>query len=191
MSRVVLFHHVLGLTDGVESVASSLREAGHDVVAPDLFEGRTFPDIDSGFAHVQAIGFDEVLRRAERAVAEEPAELVYGGFSLGVMAAQHLLQTRPGARGALLFHAFCEPTQLAGRWPDGTPVHLLGMDADPFLVDDGDLEAARAWQRDHPELVVHLLPGSGHLYLEPSLPDYDAQARERTIDAARSALAAM
>ena len=32
-----------------------------------------------------------------------PAALVYAGFSMGVLPAQKLAQTRPGGRGALLF----------------------------------------------------------------------------------------
>ena len=33
---------------------------------------------------------------------------MHAGFSLGVMPAQKLAQTRPGARGALIFHS-CLP----------------------------------------------------------------------------------
>jgi hypothetical protein len=43
----------------------------------------------------------EVIERGTRAVEDLPAGLVYAGFSLGVLPAQKLAQTRPGARGAL------------------------------------------------------------------------------------------
>ena len=72
---------------------------------PDLFDGRTFPSIDEGMAHAKEIGFDDILERGVRVADDLPAELVYAGFSLGEMAAQKLAQTRPGARGALLFYS--------------------------------------------------------------------------------------
>jgi dienelactone hydrolase len=42
MAEVVVFHHVQGLTPGVNAFADELRRAGHAVHTPDLFEGRTF-----------------------------------------------------------------------------------------------------------------------------------------------------
>ncbi|MGE5211158.1 MAG: dienelactone hydrolase, partial [Acidobacteriota bacterium] len=50
MAEVVLFHHVLGLTPGVDAFAAELGRHGHVVHTPDLFDGRTFPDIDAGIA---------------------------------------------------------------------------------------------------------------------------------------------
>jgi dienelactone hydrolase len=41
MAEVGLFHHVQGLTPGVLAFADRLREAGHTVTAPDLFDGRS------------------------------------------------------------------------------------------------------------------------------------------------------
>lgn len=54
---------------------------------PDLYDGRTFATIDEGMAHVDEIGFDEVNARGVRSVGELPSELVYAGFSLGVVPA--------------------------------------------------------------------------------------------------------
>ena len=39
MAEVLLFHHALGATEGVHAFASELRQAGHTVHTPDLFEG--------------------------------------------------------------------------------------------------------------------------------------------------------
>jgi hypothetical protein len=84
------------------------------VHAPDLFDGRTFAGIDEGMAYAQQIGFPEkIIERGERAANELPDELVYAGFSLGVLPAQKLAQTRPGARGALLFYSWCPRTTSA------------------------------------------------------------------------------
>lgn len=173
MATIVLFHHVHGLTDGVMRFADALRAGGHEVRTPDLFEGLTFVDQTDGLAHFQSIGMDAFVERAEQAVADLPTDVVYAGMSLGVLPAQHLLQRRPGALGALLFHGFIDPTDGPGPWPDDVPVHVFAMDEDPYFVGDGDLEAARAWQAAHPNLEIHLFEGASHLFTEPASPDHD------------------
>ncbi|MDM5196573.1 hypothetical protein QUF79_00485 [Fictibacillus enclensis] len=42
MAEVLLLHHVLGRTKGIEAIADQLRDAGHTVHVPDLFDGRMF-----------------------------------------------------------------------------------------------------------------------------------------------------
>lgn len=181
MAHIVLFHHVLGLTSGVLSLAEALRDGGHEVTTPDLFERRTFPDLPSGLTHVGQLGDDTLLHRAEAACADLPADVVYAGLSLGVSPAQHMLQTRPGARGALLLHAFIDPAQVAGVWPARCPVDVFATDADPFFVEDGDHDAAVRWAQTHPELRIHLYPGDGHLFTEPTSPDYDAATTRQLV----------
>src|SRR6266545_1326212 len=98
MAEVVLFHHALGLTDPVRSFAAALRDAGHTVHTPDLYDGRTFDTIENGMAHSEEIGGSmAIVDRARVAVESLPSEVVYVGFSLGVLPAQSLAQTRPGA----------------------------------------------------------------------------------------------
>jgi dienelactone hydrolase len=176
MAEVVLFHHAQGLTPGVVAFADELRRAGHTVHTPDSYDGRTFETLEAGIGYAQEVGFDEVLKRGTEAVDELPAELVYAGFSLGVMAAQRLAQTRPGARGALFFHACLPVSEFGSRWPDGVPVQIHGMDADPFFVDDGDIDAARALVEDAKDAELFLYPGDQHLFVDSSLPSYDADA---------------
>jgi dienelactone hydrolase len=173
MAEVVLLHHALGLTDGVEAFAQNLRGAGHTVHTPDLFEGRTFTAIDDGMSYAQEIGFPhEVLARAERAVSGLPDALVYAGFSLGVL----LAQTRPGALGAVLMYS-CVPLGYFGDvWPSGVPVQIHGMDADPMFVDEGDLEAAQALVAGTSDARLFLYPGDQHYFAEPGLPSYRPDA---------------
>src|SRR3982750_355451 len=102
MAEVLLFHHAQGLTSGVRDFAATLERAGHTVHVPDLYEGRTFDNLDDGLAYADHVGFDTLDERALAAVDGLPAELVYVGFSLGVMQAQKLTQTRAGATGAVL-----------------------------------------------------------------------------------------
>jgi dienelactone hydrolase len=176
MAEVVLFHHAQGLTPGVLEFADELRRAGHTVHTPDSYDGRTFDTLDAGIGYAKEVGFDEVLKRGVRAADELPAELVYAGFSLGVMAAQQLAQTRPGARGALLFHSCLPVSEFGSGWPDGVPVQIHGMDADPFFVDEGDIDAARALVEEADDGELFLYPGDQHLFTDSSLPSYDAGA---------------
>ena len=176
MAEVLLFHHALGLTDGVKAFAASLRAAGHTVHTPDLFEGRRFDNVQAGVAHAKAIGFDVLLQRGMQAAQALPHALVYAGFSLGVLPAQQLAQTRPGARGALLLHACVPVDSFSPRWPDGVPVQVHAMEADPFFVDDGDLQAALALTKSAPQAELFLYPGRQHLFAELGQPSYDAAA---------------
>ena len=177
MAEVVLFHHAQGLTPGVAAFADELRRAGHTVHAPDLFDGRTFGSIEAGMGYAQEIGFPgEVLDRGARAVEGLPAGLVYAGFSLVVLPAQKLAQTRPGARGALLFYS-CVPVSAFGPgWPEGVPVQIHGMDADPIFVGEGDIDAARELVDQAQDADLFLYPGDQHYFADSSLPSYDPDA---------------
>ena len=178
MAEVLLFHHAQGLTPGIHAFADELRAAGHIVHTPDLFDGRTFGSIDDGMAFAKEIGFDEILERGVRLADGYPAELVYAGMSLGEMIAQKLAQTRPGARGALLFYS-CIPITgewAFGPWPEGVPVQIHGMDNDPIFVGEGDVEAAREIVEKAGDAELFLYPGDQHYFADSSLPSYDADA---------------
>ncbi len=177
MAEVLLFHHAQGLTEGVTAFADTLRAAGHTVHTPDLFDGRTFASIDEGMAHIKAEGMDDLVERAMKLADDLPAELVYGGFSFGVVPAQQLAQTRAGARGALLFYS-CIALDYIGPWPDGLRAQVHGMDHDPYFADEGDLEAARAIAEEQPTVEVFVYPGDQHYFADSSLPSYDAEATE-------------
>ena len=175
MAEVVLFHHAQGLTPGVTAFADDLRAAGHIVHTPDLYEGATFDTLDDGVANADRIGMAEVMERGVRAAEALPAGVVVAGFSLGVMPAQWLAQTRPGIRGALFFSS-CLPTSEFGGWPASVPVQIHGTDADPFFVGEGDIEAARALVDEAPDAQLFLYPGDAHLFADRSLSTYDAEA---------------
>lgn len=176
MAEVLLFHHAYGLTSGVRAIAARLEGAGHTVHVPDLYEGRVFDTLEAGIANAKEIGFGTVLERGRLAAEGLAAELVYAGFSLGVMSAQMLAQTRPGARGALLFDACLPADEFGDGWPAGVPAQVHGMDADPFFADEGDLDAARALVAATPEVELFLYPGRQHIFADDSLPGYDKEA---------------
>lgn len=176
MAEVLLFHHAQGQTAGFHAFADELRQAGHTVHAPDLFDGRTFASIEEGMAYAEEVGFpDEIIERGTRAAEQLPNELVYGGFSLGVLPAQKLAQTRRGARGALLFYA-CVPPDFFGAWQAGVPVQVHGMDNDPVFVGEGDIDAARQIVDSTDEAELFLYPGDQHYFADSSLPSYDPDA---------------
>jgi dienelactone hydrolase len=175
MAEVLLFHHAQGQTPGFHAFADELRNAGHTVHTPDLFDGRTFASIEEGVAHAEQVGFGELIERGVREADGLPAELVYAGFSLGVLPAQKLAQTCAGARGALLFYS-CVPTSEFGTWPESVPVQIHGMDADPFFVDEGDIEAARELVESTEQAELFLYPGDQHYFADSSLSSYDERA---------------
>ena len=175
MAGVVLFHHAMGLTSGIVAFADDLRRACHTVHTPDLFEGRTFPTLEDGVQYAEQIGFGEVIGRGVRAVDQLPTNVVYAGFSLGVLPAQMLAQTRPGAGGALLYYS-CVPVAEFGVWPADVPVQVHGMDADPIFVGEGDVEAARELVASTTRGELFLYPGDQHYFLDSTLPSYDAGA---------------
>src|SRR5438477_7816378 len=174
MAEVLLFHHAHGLTPGVFSFADELRAAGHVVHTPDLYEGKTFGSVDDGVAHAQEVGFGTILERGRAAAEDLPAELVYAGFSLGGMPAQMLAQTRPGARGALLFHSAITPSEFGGDWPRDVPLQIHAMEKDEWFV--SDIDAARELAGSADDGKLFLYPGDRHLFADSSLPDYDEPA---------------
>ncbi len=147
MAEVVLFHHVQGLTDGVQAFADELRAGGHIVHTPDLFEGARPESIDDGLALTGKIGDDVLKGRVDGAVADLPDGLVFAGFSSGAADAQRFAQTRPGARGALLYES-CMPITgewAFGPWPDGVPVQIHGNEKDPFFGEGATSRRLASW----------------------------------------------
>lgn len=192
MADVVLFHHVLGLTDGVREFAERLADRTHTVHTPDLYQGAIAADFDEGFAIKDGIGDEALAERAERALADLAPELVYAGISLGVMTAQRMAQSRHGARGALLYEA-CVPITgdwAFGPWPEGLPVQIHGMDDDEFFAHEGDLDAARELVSSLPAGIgeLYTYPGHDHLFVDSSLPTYDAGATALVVERSRTFL---
>lgn len=178
LADIVLFHHVQGLTPGIVGFADELRAAGHTVHAPDLFDRRTFRTLEEGMEYAKTVGFGNILDRGVSEAEAIPGDMVYAGFSMGVMPAQKLAQTRAGARGAVLIDACLPATEFGDGWPEGVPVQVHGMDADPLFAGEGDLEAAQALVDSTEQGELFLYPGNVHLFADSSLPSYDQRATE-------------
>lgn len=172
MTELVLFHHALGLTAGCRAFAEDLRAAGHLVHLPDLYEGRTFTRLAEGVGYAEGVGFNTIIERGQAAAGDLPRGIVYAGFSLGVLPAQMLAQTRPGAKGALLFHSSVPLAEFGGRWPEGVPLQIHVMEDDDW----GDVDVAHDLAETIAGAQLFLYPGDRHLFTDNSLPDYDEGA---------------
>lgn len=165
MAEVVVFHHALGLTDPVRRFADQLAAAGHTVHLPDLYDGRTFGTIDDGMAYAEELGGPPaIVDRARAAAAALPSAVVYVGFSLGVLSAQALAQTRPGARGAVL----CYSALPLGEWGDNWPAEWpTGVRLQLHILDgDEDFEIAQGLAATVPGAELFVYPGSKHYFAE-------------------------
>ncbi len=174
MAEMLLFHHAQGQTQGFLAFADELRAGRHTVHTPDLYEGKTFETLDEGVGYAKQAGFDTILERGRLAAESLPNELVYAGFSLGVMPAQMLAQTSPGAKGALLFSAAFPASEFGGSWPPGVPLQIHMMEADEWAMED--LPAARELVDTTEGAELFLYPGDRHLFADNSLTDYDESA---------------
>jgi len=187
MSEVILFHHVQGLTDGVRSLAEELRQGGHTVHTPDLFAGSTFATLEEGMSFARDTGFGALGERGIAAAGALPADVVYAGISFGVMPAQELAQTRPGAAGALFISACLPFTEFGDAWPADVPVQIHAMDNDAWFLEDLPSAQALADSTDAAELFLY--PGDKHLFADASTSDYDAEAAALLMERVRAFLA--
>ena len=174
MTEVLLYHHVQGLTEGVRSFADELRQAGHTVHTPDLFDGRTFETLEDGMGFAREAGFGALAERGVAAADGIRPDVVYAGFSFGVMTAQQLAQTRDGARGALLMYSCLPVSEFGAAWPSGVPVQVHGKEGDEFFLED--IDAARALVESSDEAELFLYAGTEHLFADSSLPAFDPAA---------------
>ncbi|MFE0673853.1 dienelactone hydrolase family protein [Streptomyces sp. NPDC058867] len=177
--NIMLFHSTFGPRPAVGLAAERLREAGHEVWTPDLYGGRTFDTVEEGMAAQDEIGKDELLKRAVLAAAPYSERgLVYAGFSLGASIAQTLALGDDKARGLLLLHGTSDIAPNASV--DDLPVQLHVAEPDPYETDDW----LSAWYlqmgRAGADVEIYRYAGAGHLYTDPDLPDYDAEAAEAT-----------
>lgn len=184
MADVLLFHHVYGLTEGVSAFADRLREAGHTVTVPDLFEGGSSASTHPGGppGNIGALGIEGFLAAATAAADARTGPHVYAGFSLGALAAHMLAQSRPDARGALLYHHGDVPLDTFGEaWPDGVPVQIHVGDDDE--MHDPDCVAAFVdGVAGHASVESFVYPDAGHLFTDSTMPEYDEAATDLVIE---------
>jgi dienelactone hydrolase len=165
VAEVIVFHHALGVTDAIRGFGDELSGAGHTVHTPDLFDGRMFDTIEDGMAYSEELGGPmAMVDRARAAVDSLPSDVFYVGFSLGVVSAQSLAQTRPGARGAVLCYSALPLGQWGDNWPatwpQGVPLQLH------ILEGDEDFEIAQGLAATVPGAELFVYAGTEHYFAE-------------------------
>jgi dienelactone hydrolase len=165
---------MLGLRPAERRAADRLRAAGHDVVTPDLFAGRTASTIAEGFVlKDEQIGWATIEERAHEAVRDLPAETVLAGISMGGGVVDTLLPSRPDTAGVLLLHGVARVPATARA---GLPVQLHISDADPFAPPARVASWQDAATRAGADTEVFVYPGVGHYFTDPDLADHDQHA---------------
>ena len=170
-----MFHHSLGLTDGLLAFADRLRADGHVVHAPDLYAGNRFTDVDEGVAFAQSIGHDALEEAAHLLARRHRGADVLVGFSLGTMPAQLLAQDRRRMRACMLVGGALPPAALGGVWRHEVALQIHVADPDEY-VEPPEIDAL-LYHAPHARLYRY--PDKGHLFMDPSVADYDADAADR------------
>jgi carboxymethylenebutenolidase len=182
---VLVLHAWWGLTSVFTDVCDRLAAAGYVALAPSLFPGgATAATIAEAEALVDA--HDRAPAEAE-AVVQAAAEQLRGlaavtgaqigviGYSMGAYWALHLSQVRPDDVGTVaVFYGTDDGDYSTAR------AAYLGHFAE--RDDFEPLEAVRALEEKiraaGREVTFHVYPGTGHWFVEPNRPEYDAEAAD-------------
>jgi dienelactone hydrolase len=148
--------------------------------------------MEEGERRRDTLGIPELMARAEAAVAELPAPLVYAGFSMGAAAAQYLTATRPGAKAALLMHGAL-PLAAMGleEWPAGVAAQVHYGEEDSSVDREGIQAFADAVRRSGTSAEVHMYPRAGHLFSDDRFVEYEPAAAELMLQRVVDFLAAI
>jgi dienelactone hydrolase len=174
MTRIALFHSVLGVRPGIDAAAERLRADGHAVTVVDQYAGRTFDDYHEASAFAEGIGYPALMQRAVESVADMPDGLVAAGFSNGGGMAEFVACTR--AVSGVLMLSGALPLRMLGveSWPAGVPAQIHYTVDDPRRRQEGIDEVVASVRRAGGVIDTFDYPGAGHLFTDPSLPsEYD------------------
>lgn len=174
IAEIILFHHAQGLTEGLRDLAERLRAAGHKVHTPDMYSGPVFGKLDEGLAFASRIGHDAIEEVARRAARRHPHTNTVIGFSLGAFPAQLLAQEWKKIDGLVLVAGGLPPRDLGGDWRFNVRLSVHAADPDDWIP-PGSLETLLHHARGP---HIHRYPGLGHMFVDPSSPDYDADAAD-------------
>lgn len=176
MATIILFHSALGLDDGMHQMAQVFTDAGHTVHLPDYYAGKVFTNTADGLAYRDEVTFPVLANTAAEVVAQLslPASLpvVFGGFSLGAAMAQSFAKRHPQATGALLFHAGGTPKPTS--WQKAANLQIHHTVGDPFYAEGEPELLVRCAAQAGAHASHFVYPGEGHLFADPTKPEYDA-----------------
>lgn len=173
MKTVVLFHSMLGLRSIEHAAADRMRAAGYAVCTPDLYGGDTAQTIEECFELKQRVGWPVICARAAEALADLPDSTVLAGISMGAGVVASLWPQRSHTAGVLLLHGLADiPLAVC----TGLPAQVHVADPDPFAPPDQCVAWQATADRVGLDAQVFAYPGSGHFFVDPTLPDHDAAA---------------
>jgi dienelactone hydrolase len=175
VTRIALFHSVLGVRPGVLDAAQRLRDAGHEVDVIDQYDGRVFDEYDEAAAFAERIGYPALMRRAVEEVVHLPDGFVAAGFSNGGGMAEFVASRRSVAGVLMLSGAMQLDLLGISAWPAGVPAQIHYTADDPFSRQSSIDALASSITTAGGPLEVFDYPGSGHLFTDETLPkEYDA-----------------
>lgn len=168
---VLVLHSAYGRTSGVEAVVDAVAATGRRVIAPDYYRGRVFTTEAEGIAYRDSMGYDTLLDRVRADIADVPEDSSLIGFSLGASFAHRLLRERRRTRHLILL-GHTAPVK-DETWP-GVPVQIHRFETDTWVNPDDVADLRRVVELSGAMFEDHVQPGSGHLFTERHLPEYDA-----------------
>jgi dienelactone hydrolase len=173
VTQIALFHSVYGLRPAVLAAADLLRDAGHQVVTPDLYAGQVASSIEEGSALSKRIGWETILRRAREAAGRLAADAVLAGFSMGAGVAGELVAERPHTARLLLLNG-------TGGTRPGLAVQAHLGELDPMFPPSHVAAWRDSMARAGADIELFTYPGAGHFFTDDGVADYDRAATELT-----------
>ena len=180
MANVIVFHSVLGVRTSILDFCQKLENHGHHVNCVDLYDGKSFDDMQEAYDHFVSIGIPGMMERTLRYTRDLPGDAVYIGFSNGGASALLLAGTKPGAKGCVLIHAAMPITALGiEKWPAAVPVEVHYAKVDPWKEVDGILQLEKEVKASGASYAYHEYPIEGHLFTDAALPEYHRESSDR------------
>jgi len=158
---------MLGLRPAERLAAERLRQAGHLVPSPDLYDGRTARTMEEGYALMNAVGWPAITRRARDAMLGVPANAVLMGFSMGVGVVSTLWPERPEASAVVLLHALAA---LPANARPGLRLQVHVGEADDCAPPSEVIALLTSATEAGVAAQAFTYPGVGHFFSDASLP---------------------
>lgn len=185
---VVMIHEWWGLNDHIKQAADDLAAEGYIVLAVDLFNGAVATSADAAMAQVQNLNQEAAINNLQAAVSrlkgEGASKIASLGWCFG--GGQSLQLAASGAPLSATVLYYGTPITDAAKltmvtWP------VLGIfgSADQSIATSTVTQFEIALATAGVTNEIHLYPGVGHAFANPSNPNY---AKKETADAWKKTL---
>jgi len=174
---VLLLHSWWGINTSVHAWATILADAGHHVLVPDLFHGRTANTVAQAEALVASVGQEhsqDVAQQAADQLSAQGQPWAAIGFSLGALFACRL--TGRGSAGPDEVHLFYGGSDPGGPVSRTRRAFLHVVPDDPYFTALELATTQRALGDAHVAVETFTYRNSHHWFAEPDTPGYDKAA---------------